>query len=211
MPSPPPPTVFIVDDNEAVRTSLRFLVESIGLPVETFPSGREFLATIRPDRPGCVVMDVRMPDQSGLQIQETMERQGLHLPVIVISGHADVATAVRAMKKGAVDFLEKPCNDQVLLDCIQRALASDQDRRARERRRADAVALLGRLTPREREVLELIVKGFGNRQTASELAISQKTVEVHRARIMKKMAARSVAELVQMTLVARQALEASPR
>jgi len=205
----PQPTVFVVDDDEAVRTSLRFLVESVGLPVETFASGQEFLEAIDDEKPGCVVVDVRMPGMSGIQLQEAMEERQLRLPVIVISGHGDVATAVRAMKKGAIDFIEKPFNDQLLLDCIQRALDRDAAHRERQARHAAVVSKLQLLTPREREVLELVVKGYGNRQTAMELEISQKTVEVHRARIMKKMGAQSVAELVQMTLAATQALEES--
>lgn len=196
------PTVFIVDDDPAVRKSLRWLIESVGLSVATFESGNDFLDALTCDHHGCLVLDVRLPGISGLELLESLNERGSHLPVIVITGHADVPMAVRAMKHGAVDFIEKPFSDQLLLERIQQAMADDAQRR---RDQADVEAMRRRadtLTAREREVMRLVVDGKANKQIAADLHISQKTVEVHRARVMSKMEADSVADLVRMNMVA---------
>jgi two-component system response regulator FixJ len=196
------PTVFIVDDDPAVRKSLRWLIESVGLSVDTFESGNDFLDALTNHHHGCLVLDVRLPGISGLELLERLNERDSHLPVIVITGHADVPMAVRAMKHGAVDFIEKPFSDQLLLERIQQAMADDAQHRQDQadvekmRRRAD------HLTAREREVMRMVVDGKANKQIAAELHISQKTVEVHRARVMSKMEADSVADLVRMNMVA---------
>jgi two-component system response regulator FixJ len=195
------PTVFIVDDDDAVRDSLGALVESAGLTAESFASGTRFLDAIGPDRIGCVLLDVQMPDLGGLEIQERLAASQSGLRVIIITGHGDVPLAVRAMKAGAVDFIEKPFDDGVLLDCVQRALAESQRGQAGE---AAAAGLegLGQLTPRERDVLHQLIVGNPNKVIAYELGISPRTVEVHRARVMEKMQAKSLSHLVRMALAA---------
>ncbi len=196
------PTVFVVDDDPAVRKSLRWLIESVGLNVSTFGSANDFLDALRPGQCGCLVLDVRLPGISGLELLEKLSDRDGNLPVIVITGHADVPMAVRAMKYGAVDFIEKPYSDQILLERIQQAMADD----ARERQgQADVEAIRKRadsLTTREQEVMQMVVAGKANKQIASDLDISQKTVEVHRARVMSKMSANSVAALVRMNILA---------
>ncbi len=192
-------TVFIVDDDEAVRDSLGWLMKTVGLATEVFASAREFLDRYDPRRPGCLVLDIRMPGMSGLELQEKLTEDAIPLPVVVITGHGDVPLAVRALKGGAVDFIEKPFNDQVLLDAVQRAIALDAGRRQEYERNADIASRLASLTPREREVLELVVAGRANKVIAAELGVSQKTVEAHRARVMEKMEAQSLSELVRMT------------
>lgn len=193
------PTVFVVDDEPEMRNSLRWLIESVGLPVETFESGLQFLDHIDATRPGCVVLDVRMPDIGGLEVQQRLIQTAPALPIIIISAYADVPMAIRALENGAVYFLEKPFSDQLLLDRVHEALATNAVRR-RERKRHDEVeAKLKRLTPRERAVLELVVGGLPNKEIARTLSLSEKTIEVHRAHVMQKMDAGSVAELVRMT------------
>jgi two-component system response regulator FixJ len=196
------PTVFVVDDDAAVRKSLRWLLESVSLPVETFATGQEFLDAFDPDRPGCLVVDVRLPEMSGLELQERLAARGATLPAIVITAHGDVPMAVRAMKGGAIDFLEKPFSDQLLLDRVQQALRLDSQVRQQRERQGQVVARLNLLTPREREVLERVVQGKSNKVMAAELDISTKTVEAVRARLMRKMQADSVADLVRMALLA---------
>lgn len=195
------PRVFLVDDDHSSRDALEFLLASIDLQVEAFDSPQDFLANYEPSlAPGCLLTDVRMPGMSGLDLQEELQERGIHLPVIVMSGYADVPMAVRAMRQGALDFLEKPCNGQKLLDCVQKAIDRDSERR-RERVELQAIeARLARLTPREREVMELVVRGLLNKQIASTLYISLKTVEQHRARVMEKMEAESLAKLVSTAL-----------
>jgi len=192
------PTVFVVDDDEVVCQSLSFLIEDVGLNVQTYGAAQDFLDAYDPGQPGCLVVDVRMPGMSGLELQSRLAEQGIGLPVIVITGHADVLMAVDAMKAGAVDFIEKPFRDQILLDVIQKAL--ELDARARERRASqNAVeSRLARLTPREREVLNHVRAGEHNRVIAEKLGLSQKTVEVHRSSIMIKLDAGSVVELIAM-------------
>jgi FixJ family two-component response regulator len=194
------PIVFIVDDDEAVRNSLRLLVKSVGLTAAALVSAQEFLASYDPLQPGCLVLDVRMPGMSGLELQQQLNLRGAVIPVIFITGHGDVPMAVEAMQQGAFDFLQKPFRDQDLIDRIQRALEKDRANRAelgkhnrlRERHQA--------LTPREREVLALVMTGKANKVMAADLGLSQRTVEVHRARVMEKMGASSLAHLVRMVL-----------
>ena len=188
--------VFVIDDDESVRRGLDRLLRSDGLDVESFGSSREFVARPLPDRPACVVLDLRLPGASGLEVQDTLARAGWEIPIIFISGYADVGSSVRALKAGAVDFLQKPFSDQALLDIVHDAL--DRARAAR-RRRAERAAIQARfdlLTPRERDVLRLVLRGLLNKQIASELGISEKTVKFHRGRVMSKTEAGSVAELV---------------
>ncbi len=198
-PSAQEPTVFIVDDDEAVRDSLRWLVESVGLAAEVHASAQAFLDLYHPDRIGCLVLDIRMPGMSGLDLQELMVERSIELPVIFVTGHGDVPMAVRALKAGAFDFIEKPFNDQLLLDCVQRAIGQDIERRREAARTADIRARMASLTPRERQVLELVVRGASNKVIGNELGVTQKTVEAHRARVMEKLAADSLSHLVRMT------------
>ena len=197
----PEATVFVVDDDAAVRDSLRWLMDSVGLRVAEFASGEAFLAAISAQDPGCVVLDLRMPKLGGLEVHQRLRQRGIELPVIVISGHGDVAVAVRALKSGVVDFIEKPFNDQELLDCVQQAMRRDSDQRQQQRRREELMAHYLTLTPRELDVLRLVVEGRANKAISADLGISLKTVETHRARVMEKMAAGSVSELVRMTLI----------
>jgi RNA polymerase sigma factor (sigma-70 family) len=193
------PTVFVVDDEPEIRRSLRWLIESVGLPVETYESGQEFLAQVDLTRPGCIVLDVRMPEIGGLELQSRVIQANSVLPIIVISAYADVPMAVRALSNGALHFLEKPFSDQVLLDKVQEALTLNADRRRERHLREEIETKLGRLTPRERSVLERVVHGMPNKEIARSLGLSEKTIEVHRAHVMQKMEAGSVAELVRVT------------
>jgi FixJ family two-component response regulator len=198
----PLPVVFVVDDDPAMRDSLRWLIESTGLLVETFADAQTFLARIRPDLPGCVVLDVRMPGMSGLDLQAELVRRGIGLPTIVVTGHAEVPMAVRAVKAGAIDFIEKPFSDQLLLDRVRQGIEMDRQERDGRARRAEILRRMSLLTQREREVLDLVVGGKANKEIAASLRLSPKTVEVHRAHVMEKMQASSVAELVRLALVA---------
>lgn len=195
------PTVFVVDDDPAMRKSLQWLTESVGLAVETFANAEVFLQSYTPDRAGCMVLDVRMPGMSGLDLQEQMQSLGCTLPVIIVTGHGEVQSAVRAMQSGAVHFIEKPFSDQELLDTIRTAIEQDRDTRQRRAERDEASARHERLTPREKEVLQLVIAGCANKQIAATLNISQKTVEVHRAHVMRKLEAQSVADLVRSSLL----------
>jgi len=195
------PIVFVVDDDVRVRDSLRWLLESVSLPVETFGSAADFLHACDPHCHGCLILDIRMPDISGLQLQDILAERGFRLPIIMLSGHGDVRTAVRVVQKGAVDFIEKPYNGQELLDRIHSVLATDARRHREESANMAICKRIGSLTPREREVLDWVVSGTSNKRIAAELGISIKTVEVHRARVMEKMAAKSVAELTAMRII----------
>jgi len=190
--------VFVVDDDQAARESLRWLLESVGHRVACYASAREFLDVYDGKVPGCLVLDVRMPGMSGLELQNHLLERNWCLPVIVVTGHGDIPMAVRAMKSGAVDFLQKPYNDQVLLDRIQQALELCNQRRRNHDELAQIQARHHQLTPREREVAALVVAGNANKVIAIELGLSPKTIEVHRANVMFKMQAHSLSELVQM-------------
>jgi two-component system, LuxR family, response regulator FixJ len=194
------PIVFIVDDDEAVRSSLRLLIKSVGLVPSALGSAREFLEKYDPAQPGCLVLDVRMPAMSGLELQEQLNRHGAVIPVIFITGHGDVPMAVEAMQAGAFDFLQKPFRDQDLIDRIQRALEKDRANRAVLNERSLIRERLESLTPREREVLQMVSSGKPNKIMAADLGVSQRTVEIHRARVMEKMGASSLAQLVRMVL-----------
>jgi RNA polymerase sigma factor (sigma-70 family) len=203
-PEPPPaPLVFVVDDEPAVRDSLALLLRSVGLPTRTFESAQAFLEAFRPVPNSCLLADVRMPGMSGLELQEALRTRGLDVPIIVLTGHGDVAMAVRAMKAGAADFIEKPYNDQVLIDAVHRALAASREPHAAPAAdRAGIEARLDTLSPREREVMQLVAEGKPNKVIATRLGLSTRTVEVHRAKVMEKMQAASLAELVRMALAA---------
>jgi two-component system response regulator FixJ len=192
--------VHVVDDDLGIRESLVLLLESAGIPARAHADAGQFLATLDPGQPGCVVADVRMPGVSGLDLQKHLKDSRIDLPVIIITGHGDVAMAVRALKEGAVDFIEKPFDEDVLLRSVGQAL--DTGTRAfRERQAlADIQERVAGLTPREREVMDLVVQGLPNKAAAAELAISVRTVEIHRARVMEKMEAGSLSELVRMAL-----------
>lgn len=196
----PEPTVFIVDDDDAVRDALKLLMESAGLRAEAYACAQAFLDAYRPERGGCLVLDIRMPGLSGLELQERLCAQNISLPVIMLTGHGDVPAAVRALKAGAVDFLEKPYDSDTLLERIQLAIARDAEERRASSLQAETAQRLEQLTPREREVMELILAGKANKVVAIELDISERTVELHRARIMKKMAVRSLPELMRLVL-----------
>lgn len=195
-----PPTVFIVDDDRNILRAMQFLLRSVGLRSEVFASGDEFLEGFDAERPGCLVLDIRMPGLSGLELQERLLGAGSTLPIIFVTGHGDVPMAVEAMQKGAFDFVQKPFSEDDLLERIQAALSADRRVRDERARRAEVVARLERLTAREREVMELVVTGKPNKVIAYELGVSQRTVEIHRARVMDKMQARSLADLVRMSL-----------
>ncbi len=196
------PTVYIIDDDKFARESLEWLVDSMHIPVMAFENGRHFLDFYTEKQPGCAIIDVRMPDINGLDLHQCLVEQGAILPVIIMTGHADVSMAVRAMKAGVYDFIEKPYNDTLMLQRIQNALSYDNDKREKQKR-IDAVRQnLDKLTPREREVLERVLESMPNKIIASELNISIKTVELHRANMMTKMQTRSVTELARLALIA---------
>lgn len=202
------PTVFVVDDDAAMRTSLRWLIESVGLSVETYNSAQEFLNAYT-DRSGCIVLDVRMPGMSGLELQEHLNSRRIMIPVIIVTGHGDIPMAVAAMKAGAVEFIEKPFNDQRLLDCVQEALQRDNRIRNDQVEKAAIDQRLDNLTPREEKVMEMVVAGKANKVIAALLDVSAKTVEAHRAKVMEKMGVTSLAELVRLALIAGQEFEES--
>ena len=208
MPTPPPepvpeePTVFVVDDDRGIRDSVTWLFQSVGLRVQTFGGAQEFLDTYHPSRPGCLILDVRLPGMGGLDLLEALRGRGATLPVIVLTAFGEVHSAVRAMKGGAIDVMEKPTRDQVLLDRVQQALDLDKKTRATLASRSEAAARYARLSKREVEVLRLIIAGKANKVIASELTRSPKTVEAHRAAIMRKLGVHSIAELVRIVLLA---------
>ena len=196
----PEQIIYLVDDDEALRDSLVWLLESQGFKVEAFASAEAFLRRWRPEFNGCLLLDVRMPGMSGLELHERLRAHYCTLPVIFITGHGDVPMAVAALKKGAVDFIEKPFNDAELLRLVSQCLVSERESRARRRQGAEVSRRLDQLTQREREVLDLIIVGKLNKQIADMLDISIKTVEVHRSRVMEKMKVTTVAELVKISL-----------
>lgn len=193
-------TVFVVDDDAEVRDAMKLLMNSVGLQVETYASGEDYLDRFEPARPGCLLLDVRMKGISGLDVQERLSLESIHPPIIIITGHGDVPMAVRAVKAGAIDFIEKPFNEQELLDSVHRAIELDGKHRGRALRLADISARMEHLTPREREILDLVVAGKRNKEIATELGISLSTVEAHRARVMEKMHAESLSDLMRMAL-----------
>jgi FixJ family two-component response regulator len=192
--------VFVVDDDEAVRSSTKLLLKSVGLPAITYASAQEFLDNYDPMQPGCVVLDVRMPLMSGLELQQLLNIRGAIVPVIFITGHGDIPMAVEAMQHGAFDFLQKPFRDQDLLDRVQKALEKDRVNRVQLREKTRIQERRESLTPREREILELMTRGKPNKVMAADLGVSQRTVEIHRARVMEKMGASSLAQLVRMVM-----------
>jgi Response regulator len=193
-------TVFVVDDDDAMRSSLRWLIESINLKVRTFASALEYLDAFDPDEAGCLVLDVRMPGMSGMELLDRLADYPLTPPTIIITGHGDVPMAVRAIKHGALDFIQKPFNDNELLDRIQQALDADARNRQEMAGLGSLKARYDALTPREREIMDLVVTGMSNKNIATGLDISSRTVEVHRSRIMKKLRVRTLADLVQAGL-----------
>lgn len=190
------PTAFVVDDHAAIRKGLTLLLSSVAINVRTFPSAEQFLDHHSPKHPGCLILDVRMTGMSGLELQHELQQRDSHIPIIMISGHADIPMAVQAVKHGALEFLEKPIREQLLLDALRRAFSCDTQRRANALRLAGIRDRLATLTPRERQVLTLVVDGKANKVIATDLGVSQKTVEFHRAHIMRKMRAPSLADLV---------------
>jgi RNA polymerase sigma factor (sigma-70 family) len=198
------PVVWVVDDDEAMRSSLKWLIESVGMRVESHDSADAFLRGHYPGRFGCLLLDVRMPGMSGLELLDHLVREQMLPPVIIITGHGDVPMAVRAMKAGAVDFIEKPFNDEVLLDAIRHALADEEERRVNTGRVAELSERMSHLTPREHEVMLMVTDGKSNKEIANSLGVSAKTIEAHRARVMEKMQAGSLAELVRMVIAVEQ-------
>jgi FixJ family two-component response regulator len=198
-------TVFVVDDNLGVRKSLRALLESAGLAVETYASGEEFLAAYEPERPGCLVLDVRLRHGNGLDVQDELRRRKTTLPIIVLTGHGNVPTSVRALKAGAVDFLQKPAAPKLLLERIRAAIDSDRQARAVTTERAVVIERLAHLTPREREVTELLIAGKTSKEIAVSMNVSVRTVEGHRRMVLSKMNVSSATQLVRTVLGAREA------
>lgn len=193
-------TVWVVDDDKAVLESLQWLMESVGYTVKTFTKAKDFLTAYEPIRIGCLVVDVRMQGMSGLELQENMHNRGIKIPVIFITGHGDVSMAVRAMKAGAMEFLSKPVNNQILLESVNKAIVQDIEIKKQAKRNAHAIALAKTLTPREYEVMTLMVAGKLNKVIAYDLGISLSTVELHRAKVMKKMRVKSLAQLVRLVM-----------
>jgi FixJ family two-component response regulator len=198
------PVVFVVDDDSAVRDSLALLLRSVGLKGEAYSSAAEFLEAYDANRPGCLVLDVRMPGMSGLELQEKLEELHSTLPIIFLTAHGDVPMAVKAVKAGAVDFIQKPFRDQDLIDKIQHAIEEDARIRTKLADRQEILSRIESLTPREHEVMDMVVAGNANKVIAIDLGLSQRTVEIHRARVMRKMGADSVSQLVQMVIRVRE-------
>jgi two-component system response regulator FixJ len=194
------PTVYVVDDDDGMRRALETLLSTVGYKTAVFSRPSEFLSNLKVDSPGCLVLDIRMPDMSGLELQQHLNRIGSMLPVIFITGHGDVPMAVQAMKEGAFEFVQKPFRDQDLLDRINHALKQDAENRSTVARRTEVLHRLESLTPRERQVMDLVVEGAANKVIAIDLDLSERTVEIHRAKVMEKMGARSVAHLVKLHL-----------
>jgi FixJ family two-component response regulator len=192
------PVVFIIDDDETVRETVADLLHSVGLGAQTFGSAKEFLQAKRPDVPGCIVLDVRLPGASGLEVQRTLTDSNILLPIIFISGHGTIPMSVKAMKSGAKEFLTKPLNEQEFLDAVQACIEQDRVRRQQTRLVAELRQRFNSLTSREQEVLPLVITGRLNKQIAGQLELSEMTVKVHRGQIMRKMRARSLVELVRM-------------
>ncbi len=196
-----PNTVFLVDDDDAVRDSVSLLMRSAGLRTREFDSASAFLDGYDRDQPGCLLLDVRMPGMSGLELQKELNKRNHTLPIVFISAHGDIPMAVEAVRRGAVDFIQKPFDDEELLSTVKHALAASEQRFAEETERLEICRRTASLTAREREVMSQVVKGKANKVIASDLGVSQRTVEIHRARVMEKMQASSLAQLVRMVLI----------
>ncbi len=194
------PIIFVVDDDEAVRLSTEMLIRSMGLRVESFHSASEFLEEFDPQQPGCVILDIRMPGMSGLELQKHLNEMKAPIPIVFVTGHGDVPMAVKAMKAGALDFIQKPFRDQELIDRVHAALDDDREKRQESAVRTEINARIKALTSREFEVMGLVVEGKPNKEVAFDLGLSPRTVEIHRARVMQKMRAGSLADLVRMAL-----------
>jgi two-component system, LuxR family, response regulator FixJ len=194
------PTIYVIDDDDGMRRALHTLLSTVGYRTAVFALADEFLAQAKLDAPGCLVLDIRMPGMSGLELQQHLNRTGSMLPIIFITGHGDVPMAVQAMKEGAFEFIQKPFRDQDLLDHINHALKQDAQNRNTMARQADVLRRMDTLTPRERQVMNLVVGGAANKVIAIDLGLSERTVEIHRAKVMEKMGARSVAHLVKLQL-----------
>ena len=195
------PKVFVVDDDQAVRDSLGLLLRSMGQKARLFDSAQAFLDDYDPGMAGCIVLDIRMPGMSGMELQQKLKTMHCTVPIIFVTGHGDVPMAVEAMHHGAFDFIQKPFRDQELLDRINQALTWDHEHRSDEDYRRGVLERFQNLTPREREVMDCVVRGLANKVIAMDLSLSQRTVEIHRARVMEKMNARSLADLVRMSLL----------
>jgi FixJ family two-component response regulator len=193
-------TVYVVDDDDGMRRALSLLLNTVGYKTAAFASPREFLDRVKTDAAGCLVLDIRMPGMSGLELQQHLNRMGSMLPVIFVTGHGDVPMAVQAMKEGAFEFVQKPFRDQDLLDRINHALELDKENRSSLALRADVLQRFESLTPREKQVMQLVVDGAANKVIAIDLGLSERTVEIHRAKVMEKMGARSVAHLVKLQM-----------
>ncbi len=198
----PQPAVFVVDDDAAVRQYLQWLIESIGLRAATFASARDFLDAYEPENPGCLILDVRMPGLSGFDLQAELRARNIDIPIIMMTAYAEVPMAVRALHAGAIDFIQKPFDGQVLLDRVQQAILQDHDRRRAEAERRGVQARLSRLTPRQRDVLGGLVAGKPSKVIAAELGLSPSTVDVHRSRIMERLEAQSLPDLFRLILLA---------
>ena len=188
--------IYIVDDDEAFRDSLRWLLESNGFEIELFTSAKGFLDSYNSGKPGCVVLDIRMPGMTGLELQEKLNKKGIRTPVIFVTGHGDIPMAVSAVKRGAMDFIEKPFNESEMLELIRNALVLDTQQREADKQQAVIYSRLAKLTSREREVMECVIAGKSNKLIADQFGIAVKTVEAHRAKVMDKMEANSLADLV---------------
>ncbi|MDH3355687.1 MAG: response regulator [Chromatiales bacterium] len=195
------PVVFVIDDDQQVREAIQLLMESIGLKVASFASAQEYLDQFNTQDHGCLILDVRMASMSGLELQARLAAEESHPPIVIITGHGDVQMAVKAIQAGAVDFLEKPFNDQALLDSVHHAIEKDLSQRGEALKLADIRTRLKRLTPREREVLDLVIAGQRNKVIAIDLGVSQSTIEAHRAKVMEKMEAATLSDLMRMMLI----------
>ncbi|MCH8498584.1 MAG: response regulator [Marinobacter sp.] len=202
MTTPEAPLVYVVDDDPGMLESTRWLLESVGLQTEAYSDGRRFLAAVKPQHKGCVILDVRMPGLGGLNVQEELHSRGILLPVIFVSGHADVPIVVRAFKAGAFDFIEKPFNEQLLLDSVQTALETERQRSEGNHGQQAALQRINTLTPRERDVFLPLAQGYTSREIAEQLAVSVKTVDLYRARVMKRLDAERLPDIVGLAIVA---------
>jgi FixJ family two-component response regulator len=192
--------VYLIDDDPRIRESIRMLLKSVGLPLQTYATAQDFLTEFNTEKGGVLILDIRMPGMSGLELQQRLREQGNNLATIILSGHGDVPMAVRALKAGALDFLEKPFNDQILLDRIQQGMEDIQHKGQLQAQQGEVLDRMGKLTPRERMVMDLLVSGMANKDIAVKLNISRKTLDIHRSKVLQKMEAETIADLVRMVL-----------